>query len=304
MKIFISTTSFGEYDKSYLDVCRKSGISVESNPYGRKMKPEELCSLAQGAVGLIAGTEPLTADVLSKMPNLKVISRCGVGLENVDLDAAEKAGIKVFNTPDAPTRAVAELTIGLMLDILRKTSRMDSAIRSGRWEKLMGNLLYGKKVGIIGFGRIGRAVAGLLKAFDCEIAYADPFVDDGLLGLRRLSKHELLCWAEIVSIHVASKERIMSRGDIEMMKRGGWIINVSRGEAVDEVALYDSLKSGDLCGAAIDVFEQEPYKGPLAHLDNVVLTPHIGSYAKEARTRMELEAVNNLIKGLNDREGI
>ena len=121
------------------------------NPYGRKVTSDELVSFAENAIGLLAGTESITEEVLASLPKLKVISRCGVGMDNVDLEAAKAKGIKVYNTPNGPTLAVAELTVGLMLNVIRKVSEMDVTVRSGKWKKLMGNLLFGKKIGIIGF---------------------------------------------------------------------------------------------------------------------------------------------------------
>ncbi len=298
MKIAISTTSFCEYDDTPLEQLKKRNIGVALNPYGRKVTTDELVELASEAVGLIAGTESINKDVLKKLPFLKVISRCGTGMENVDLECAKRLGIKVFNTPDAPTLAVAELTIGLMLNILRKTGEMDRKIRAGTWKKMMGNLLSDKKVGIIGFGRIGKKVAKLLKPFGCEIHYSDPYLKDKDEEFKSMSKEELFRWADIITIHVSSKDRIVNKAEFEMLKKGSWIVNVSRGEVFDESALFECLRRGHISGAAIDVFEQEPYSGPLKDLDNVILTPHIGSYAKESRIKMEMDAVKNLIEGL------
>ena len=162
----------------------------------------------------------------------------------------------------------------------------------------MGSILSDKKVGIIGFGRIGRKVAELLSSFGCEIAYVDPYVEDGIMGLSRLPMSKLLRWADIISVHVSGEDRLIGKDEIRMMKKEGLLINVSRGGVIDEDALYQALKEGYLSGAALDVFEQEPYKGPLKELDNTILTPHIGSYAKEARIKMEIQAVENLLKGL------
>jgi D-3-phosphoglycerate dehydrogenase / 2-oxoglutarate reductase len=299
-KIVVSTTSFAEFDKSPLTLCERSGYAVFLNPYRRKVKAEELVELAKDAVGLVAGTEELGGQVLSKLPQLKVISRCGAGLESVDIEAAKKLNIKVFNTPDAPTRSVAELTIALTLNLLRKVNQMDLAIRSGSWDKMMGNLLYGKKAAIIGFGRIGKAVAHLLEQLGCEVAFYDPFIEKDAGHFKRMEKDDLLSWADIVSLHAATKETILGDRELRMLKKGAWVINISRGEAIDENALYESLKSGHLSGAALDVFRQEPYGGPLKELKNVILTPHIGSYAKEARIKMEMDAVENLLKGLKE----
>jgi D-3-phosphoglycerate dehydrogenase len=281
-------------------LCTEKGYEVILNPHGRKVKPAELIELAKDAVGLIAGTESIIEEVLAKLPSLKVISRCGVGIDNVDLDATKRLGVRVFNTPGAPTLAVAELTVGLILDLLRKVSQMDRAMRNKQWQKRMGSLLYGKKIGIKGFGRVGKKVAELLSPFGCELAYADPFVEDGLLGLNRLSLEDLLGWADIITIHVSVSEKLIEEREFGLMKKGAYIINTSRGGVIDELILYEYLKNGQLSGAALDVFEQEPYTGSLKELDNVILTPHIGSYAKEARVNMELQAVKNLLEGLKE----
>ncbi|MDD5136778.1 MAG: phosphoglycerate dehydrogenase [Candidatus Omnitrophica bacterium] len=299
-KIAISTTTFGEYDRSCIKRCEDLGFEVVMNRHGRKIKPDELVELAGNAVGLIAGTEELTGEVMSKLPGLKVISRCGAGIENVNLDAAKKLGIKVFNTPDAPTLAVAELAIGLIMNLLRKINMADRGIRNGEWKKPMGNLLTGKKIGIIGFGRIGKKAAELLSGFNCQVAYYDPHVEGRASGFKKLELKELLKVSDIVSIHAAAKEELLGAEELGLMKRGSLLVNLARGGAVNEGALYENLKKGILAGAALDVFGEEPYKGALKELDNVILTPHIGSYAKEARISMECEAVDNLLNGLKE----
>jgi len=297
-KIAITTTTFGEYDKGPLNLLSKNGFQVIPNPYERKLKKGEVIELCKDAVGIIAGTETLDADIMETLVNLKVVSRCGTGVDNVALVDADRIGIKVYNTPDAPTLAVAELTVGFMINLLRKVSQMNMELKAGQWQKRMGNLLCEKRVGIKGFGRIGRKVAELLKSFGCEIAYADPFVEDGLLGLQRMSLKDMLCWADIVTIHVGVHEKLMGEKEFQCMKEGALIINTSRDGVVDETILYEYLRNGHLSGAALDVFEEEPYSGALKELDNVILTPHIGSYAKEARVEMERLAVENLLKGL------
>lgn len=300
LKTAITTSSFGKYDNSPIVLCKKNGLEITLNPYGRKISSDELLELADNAVGLIAGTEPITEDSMRKLSSLKVISRCGTGLDNVDMDSAKKMGIKVFNTPDSPTTAVAELTIGMILNMLRKLSSMHFDIKGGTWQKQMGNLLYKKKVGVKGLGRVGRKVATLLSHFGCEVAYSDPFVEDGLLGLKKMPFDELLGWADIVSVHVSVSDRLIGRDELKLMKKGSWIVNTSRGGVIDEESLYELLSSGHLSGAALDVFEDEPYSGPLKELNNVILTPHIGSYAIEARIEMETQAVENLLNGLKE----
>jgi D-3-phosphoglycerate dehydrogenase len=213
-----------------------------------------------------------------------------------------KLGMKLFNTPDAPTLAVAELTIGLILSLLRNIPRLDEEIHHGTWKKRMGNLLNQKQVGVIGFGRIGRKVADLLVPFACRIVYHDiskdlsadpPYVEPNALD-------ELLKTSDVVTLHAstAAGRFLIGEEELRTMKKGAWLVNTSRGEAVDEEALCRALEEGRLSGAALDVFQKEPYDGPLKNLPNVILTPHVGSYAKESRIEMETQAVRNLLAGL------
>jgi D-3-phosphoglycerate dehydrogenase len=301
MKIAITTTSFGKYDPRPLEKLSKAHMDYVLNPYGKKLEKEEVIELAEGADGIIAGTEVLDKYTLGELKKLKVISRCGVGMDNIDLDACGGLGIKVFNTPDGPTLAVAELTVTVILDLLRKVSLMDRQLRSGAWQKNMGNLLYGKKVAIIGFGRIGQKVAGLLKPFGVQIAYCD--VCSISCSFTAMHKDELVSWANIITLHCSAgldNGPIIGKAELGRMKKGSWLINASRGGLVDEEALYSSLKNGHLSGAALDVFNKEPYTGALSKLDNIILTPHIGSYAMESRVGMEIQAARNLIKGLSN----
>ncbi len=220
-------------------------------------------------------------------------------MDSVDLGAAKEKGIAVRNTPDAPTRAVAELTLAYALDLLRGVARMDRDVRAGIWKKRMGVLLEGKRVGIVGFGRIGRAVATLFAAFGAQIAFADPAAHDSVHPKMELDA--LCAWAQLVSLHCSTPKDgkpVMSAQLLELMQPGSWLINAARGGLVDEEALFGLLQSGRLAGAALDVFAEEPYTGPLAGLDNVILTPHIGSYAQESRIRQEVETVKNLLEEL------
>jgi len=305
-QVFISTTSFARWDERPLRLLKDADLDVALNPHGRKLTGEEVVELAAGATGLIAGTEPLDAQVLNRLKQLKVISRCGVGMDNIDLETARELGIKVFHTPYGPTLAVAELTVGLILDLLRNVNQMDRELRAGIWKKRMGYLLKGKKVGIIGFGRIGQKTGSLLMALGCKVSYYDIAAVDlrieGLKdsGIKKLEMDDLLKVSDIIVIHVSGKyeKPLLGVEELNKMKKGAWLVNVARGGVVDGEALYLALKEGRLAGAALDVFEREPYNGPLKELDNVILTPHIGSYAREARVEMEVQAVENLLKGL------
>lgn len=302
-RILISTTTFAEFDNTPLNLLERKGVFYILNPYKRRLNNEEIINLGKEVIGIIAGTECLTDNVLGELLNLKVISRCGSGMDNVDLESAQKRGIKVYNTPDTPTRAVAELTVGLILNLLRKVSHMDYIIRDGNWEKKMGNLLFGKKAGIIGFGRIGQRVGELLSAFGTELAYCDIEQKSSPVNCSRKSLEEIVKWADILTLHLSLPSGcnpIIGSRELKTMKKGSWLVNVSRGGVVDEEALYQALKNGHLSGAALDVFDKEPYVGPLTELHNVLLTPHIGSYAKEARVKMEIQAVENLLAGLKN----
>jgi len=300
-KVFISTTSFAKDDIKPMNLLREAELEVYVNSFAKTLSEDEIKRFIYDKDFLIAGTEPLTHGVFEVAKKLKIISRCGVGMDNVDINAAAQMGIKVFNTPYGPTQSVAELTIGLILDLLRRVSVMNSDIRAGIWKKQVGNLLKGKKIGIIGFGRIGKRVAELLIPFDVDIAYFDPYVQQSNLKISSRPLEELFRWADIITLHCSGQgdgKTIISREELRKMKKGAWLINTSRGGLIDEEYLYNSLKNGDLSGAALDVFEREPYRGPLSELDNIILTPHIGSYAKEGRIEMEIQAVTNLLEGI------
>ena len=301
MKIAISTSSFAVLNDEPLRLLAERGVEAVMNPHGRAITEDEAITLFRGCVGVAAGTEPLTARVMDAVPELRVISRCGVGVDSVDREAAASRNILVRNTPDGPTRAVAELTLGCALDLLRRVSLMDREIRSGLWKKRMGNLLLEKNLGIVGFGRIGRAVGALFGNMGCRVSFFDPFVADGQDACTRRELDDLLAWADIVSLHCSKPADglpVMDAGRIAAMKQGAWLINVARGGLVDEEALAQALRTEKLSGAALDVFAKEPYTGPLAELPTALLTPHIGSYAQEARARMELDTIRNLLDGL------
>lgn len=305
-RILITTTSFAKDDVSPLNLLQKAGYETIINPYKRKLTEDEVLDLLLEVkpVGMIAGVEPITARVLQPAKGLKVISRCGIGLENVDLNAAGSLGITVTNTPDAPTQGVAELTIGLIFNLLRRISFLDKELRKGNWIKETGSLVRGKKVGIIGLGRIGKRVAEMLLALGAKVAGTDIQPDYDWLQKTQvplLDLEELLKQSEILCLHVSytvSNEHLIGRKEVETMPKGAYLINTSRGEVIDHDALYSMLANGHLSGAALDVFDHEPYNGPLTKLDNVILTPHIGSYAREARVEMEIQAAENLIEGL------
>jgi D-3-phosphoglycerate dehydrogenase len=304
-KLLISTSSFDIKNNQVLENLQKQGFEIVANPYGRKLKETEVLEflIDDSVVGMIAGVEPLTRNVLSSAKSLRVISRCGIGTDSVDLVAAEELGIQVFITPIAPVISVAELTVSLILSLLRRTSEADRALREGTWKPLMGRLLASQVVGLLGYGRVGNRVGQLLKSFGTKRIAYDIFRDDSLFAdtVCIKSLDEFIESSSVITIHVPynkDNHHLVDRAFINKMQPGSILINTSRGGIVDEEALYDALVSGHLAGAALDVFEQEPYAGKLLTLPQVILTPHMGSYAKEARIQMEEDAAQNLFDSL------
>ena len=306
MHIFLAPTTFSQFSDSPTDLLNKKGYSYNKNNYGRKVSSSEIVELAKESVGIIAGTEPYTKEVLQKLPHLKVISRLGVGMDNIDLETAKAMDIKVYKTQTTPAQAVAELVVGLMIDVGRKISIQFSELKNGTWNKQMGELLHGKTLGIIGLGTIGKTLVKLVKGFNFNILAFDIFHDEGFAkenNIAYCSLDNLLSNSDIVSTHLNLSNNnigLMGEKQFAIMKPSSIFINTSRGEVVDEKALYHALKSKEIGAAGIDVFQKEPYKGQLKDLKNVVLTPHIGSYAKEIRIQMEIEATKNLINGLEN----
>lgn len=306
-KVLASPTTFGQVSVEPIEILTDSGFELVRNTYGRTLKEEEVIELAQDCKGIVAGVEPLTKKVMDSCPHLKCISRVGVGMDNVDLGYAKTKGITVTNTPFGPTQAVAELTLALAMSLLRKIPKMHINLKNGIWKKETGNLLSGKTIGVVGLGRIGKATAGMFKALGNEVIGYDLYPDTDWAAendIRITGLDDLLENADVITLHLPGskdKKPVLSNREIKNMKPGAFLVNVSRGGVVEEEALYQSLAGGHLSGAAIDVFAVEPYQGPFSQLENVIITPHIGSYAAESKLQMEIDAVNNLVNVLKNR---
>lgn len=306
MKVLASPSSFGKISTEPVDLLKSAGYEIIDNPYGRKLTESEVVELAKDCIGIVAGVEPLTSKVMDELPKLRCISRVGIGMDNVDLEYAKIKNIIVTNTPDGPTRSVAEFTLAMTMSLLRKIPKSDSDLKQKKWNKHTGNLLFGKTIGVIGLGRIGRLVSELFRGLGNKVVGYDPYPNQewcSAKGVSLVSMEELLANADILTIHVPGNSDgtpLIGHAQIAQIKKAAFIINISRGGIVDETALYNALKNGALSGAAIDVFTEEPYSGELCELDNVILTPHIGSYAEEGKVLMEIDAVNNLIEALKN----
>jgi len=304
-KVLISPSSFGECGDEPIKLLLNNEFEIVKNPFGRKLSKDEVVQFGFDCIGIIAGLEQLSAEVIEQLPKLRCISRVGVGMDNVDIPYALKKGIQVINTPNGPTRSVAEFTLALTLSCLRKIPQVDSQLKRREWKKQTGNLILNKQIGIIGLGRIGRVVANLFLSIGNKVVGYDIDPDRDWAktnGVKLASFDEVLSTSDILTLHIPSTKNkipIIGKSELMKMKKHSYLINVSRGDIVDELALLDSLNSKHLSGAAIDVFNNEPYDGPLCDSCDVILTPHIGSYAEEGKLQMEIDATNNLITSLN-----
>jgi len=303
MQVLVTTVPFGEPDARPRSRLQDAKIEYLLNPFDRKLTEVELRDLVPGVEVLVAGTEPITREVIEAADQLKLICRVGIGLDSVDLTAARERGIQVTYTPEAPSAAVAELTIGLMISLLRSVHRSNSELHNGTWRRYFGSRLEESTIGIIGVGRIGTRVIEHLKGFGCERILINDLVSTeevaGRFSCKRCEKAQVYEEADIITVHVplTSQTRNMIAADeLGMMRNDSFLINTARGGIVDESALFDALRGGQLAGAAIDTFEKEPYDGPLAHVDNCLLTAHMGSMSYDCRIRMEIEAVEEAVR--------
>ena len=300
-KIYVALSTFARQSPQPLELLKASGYSFAVNTSGARLSQGQLVEQAHDFDGIVAGLETYDAKVLGALPRLKCISRCGVGIDNVDLSLARRKGIAVLITPDVVIQPVAELTIAMIFDLLRRLTTHTLLMRQKKWERHTGHLLSGKKIAVVGLGRIGRRVAEILKCLNAEVSGTDICPNEDWArqqGLRILPLEEALAQADIVTLHVsATIENPFCLGakQIAGMKKGSILINVSRGSLIDEPALVSALRLGHLAGAGLDVFEKEPYSGPLCGLDNVVLTPHVASLTQESRPAMEIEATQNIL---------
>ncbi len=296
--ILISTSTFNieNFEDRLLFI--NSGFEIVLNPLKRRLCEQEILDLvSQYVYGLIAGVEPITKPVLESAKDLKVISRCGSGLDNIDLSVAHGSNITVLNTPNAPVQAVAELTIAHMLNLARKINQVDQQIKNGIWKPAMGFLVSSKKIGIIGFGKIGRRVAQIAIALGSEILAYDQSDIESIPGVRQVDLKNLLKESDVITLHLPYSphlHHIIGVEEFKLMKQNAIVLNLSRGGLVDEEALADALNNKIISGAGIDTFESEPYRGVLQNCSNVILTAHMGSYAKESRDMQEKEAAKNL----------
>jgi D-3-phosphoglycerate dehydrogenase len=300
-RALITAVPFGEVDRSSLDLLDEAGVPCDLNPLGRRLTAEELASLIPGYDVLIAGTEPISGRVLDAADRLRLISRVGVGLDSVDLSAARRRGVPVAYTPEAPADAVAELTLGMALSLLRGVHLANQAVRQGTWQRLQGRRLARVTVGVVGVGRIGRRVISLLGGFGCRVL-ANDLTPQALTspgrGVEWVDFSTLMRESDLVTLHVPLTRRtrnLVGAPELATMRPDALLINTCRGGVVDEGALASALREGRLAGAAVDTFTQEPYDGELVGIETCLITPHMGSMAADCRLRMEVGAAQNVV---------
>jgi D-3-phosphoglycerate dehydrogenase len=288
-----------------IEILKSAGVEVL---YLEEPPEEELVKAIKGVHGLIVRSKPLvTRRVIEAADSLLVIGRAGVGVDNIDVEAARARGIEILTSPEAATQSVAELTMGLILAVARKIAFCDRKIRAGEWPKkhAVGVELWGKTLGVIGAGRIGSAVARIAKfGFNMNVVYYDVARNKKIeeeVGARYVSLDELLREADVVTIHVPLTEQtkyLINEEKLKLMKRTAILINTSRGAVVDTKALIRALKEGWIAGAGLDVFEEEPLppNHPLLELENVVLTAHIGASTEEAQERAGVDIAKKVVE--------
>ena len=309
-RLLVTPTSYGKNDARLKTELEAQVGEVIYNPTGKPLTSMEVAKLLPGVDGYIAGLDGIDANALQAADRLKVIARYGVGVDNVDLATAREKGIVVTNTPGANSVSVAELALGLMLALARQIPEAVEAVHQGKWPRYSGVSLEGKTVGILGLGAIGKQLARRLSGFDCKIVAFDPFADAAFAKDNHIeiaAMDEVIEQADFVSLHLPllpETRGIVNDTFLSKMKKGSFLINTSRGEAVDEDALLRALQSGHLKGAGLDAFAVEPPdpKNPLLALPQVIATPHLGAQTDGATSNMGWFAMKDCLAVLKNEE--
>ncbi|WP_125141268.1 phosphoglycerate dehydrogenase [Clostridium transplantifaecale] len=298
-KVVITARSFGEADNLAYQCLREAGcewIKLTGTDMGQQIEA------MKEADALIAGLEYIGEELMDAAPKLKVISRYGVGYENVDKQAALTRGIQITITPGANGNSVADLAVALMLDVARNVTVMDEEMKKQNQIRPQGLELYGKTLGVIGAGRIGRGVAERCRGFNMKILACDVCRNEEFIkktGAEYVSMETLLREADFITIHSPLNEEtrnMISKEQFGIMKRDAVLVNTARGGIVDEEALYEALSSGRIRGAALDATVNEPpYNSPLMQCNNCILTPHAGAATREASSKMSIMAAENAV---------
>lgn len=308
--LLVTPTSYGKNDPRLRTELEALAGWVTYNPSGKPLSSAELAALLPGVDGFIAGLDVIDRLALEKADCLKVIARYGVGVDNVDLEAAREKGIIVTVTPGANSVSVAELALGLMLSLARNIPQALQGVRQGQWPRLNGISLEGKTVGILGFGAIGRQLARRLSGFDCRVLAYDPFPNEVFAREQRViltTMEEVVASSDFLSLHLPllpETRNLVNDEFLSKMKQGSFLVNTSRGEVIDEAALLRTLQSGHLRGAGLDAFTVEPPdpSNPLLQLPQVIATPHMGAHTDGATSNMGWMAMQDCLAVLRGEE--
>jgi D-3-phosphoglycerate dehydrogenase len=309
-KVLVTTTSYGTQDIQLRPFLEEKVGEVVYNTTGKPLSAEQLVEMLPGVDGYIAGLDDISAEALKAATDLKVVSRYGVGVNNVDLDAAKAHQIVVTNTPGANAKSVAELTVALILNLLRPVIPANAQTKAGEWPRFKGRSLEGKTVGLVGLGAIGKETAKRLAGFDCKILAYDIFPDPAFseeFKVTYVQLEELLSYSDIVSLHLPGMPEtyeMVNDDFLGQMKQGAILVNTARGELVDETALVRALESGKLKAAALDVFKKEPpgVENPILAFDQVIVTPHMGAHSDSATNAMGWISAKDCLAVLQGKE--
>jgi D-3-phosphoglycerate dehydrogenase len=304
--VYVALSQFCQFDDRPRRVLMEAGFNLRENTSGHRLRREEMIEAIDDADAVLAGLEPYDAEMLARLPRLRCISRCGVGTDNIDLRMVGQRNIAVLTTDEEVVEPVAQMTVAMILALARNFPSHVVESRLGQWQQRAGYLLSEWTIGLIGFGRIGRAVERYLRIFEPLVLVADPALREGELpaGVKLCNLTTLLGESDLVSLHATrqwSEGPLLGRDEIRGMKYGGRLVNTARGYLVDEMALYEALISGHLAGTALDVYGEEPYTGPLVTLPQTLCTPHVASLTRRSRTAMELRCAKNVVTFFSNR---
>lgn len=285
MKVLVTATNYSKYCQAGKKILENAGCEIIENPHGRPYTFDELKEIVEDIDGVVVGVDDWNEDVFKLAPKLKGMARFGVGVDNIDLNAAKEHGIIVCNSPGINSSAVAEQAVALLLSLIRNIPEMNSAVRKGEWPRPMFHELKSRTIGFLGFGAIARNVAQRLAGFGPEMIAYDKYPNQEAadkLGVRLVSQEEVLKESDIISIHLPATDEtkhLINKETIQQMKDGVYIVNTARGSIVNEADMAESLESGKAAGFGTDVFEHEPIdlSGPLFKYDNYIATPHVSA---------------------------
>jgi len=305
-KVLVTARSFRKMQGDHWRVLQEAGYEIVTPEQDQPLKEAEMISLIGDVDAVLVGNDAVTERVIAAAPRLKVVSKHGVGVDNVDVPAATRAGVIVTNTPGANQVAVAEMAVALIMALTRKLAYHDTVVKSGGWSRIIGTELAGKTIGLVGLGRIGKEVVLRLEGFQVKFLAYDVYQDNTFAAehcVRFVALDELLADSDIVTLHAvltADTQGLIGEKELALMKPGAYLVNTARGGLIDEQALYRALAENRLAGAGLDVFADEPpTNSPLLQLgDKVLLAPHLGAQTTETVLRMGRMAAENIVQVL------